>query len=480
MKNNILREEIKSVFLKNIIKLNYVISCNLVGSYLNKKKINLNSDIDIVVIVDSLKKKKFEEIINTVKKKFISSKYFKEYNLYINSSFGPLKYRIKNTLILHLMIYDLKGHLNHTISSPFTCYDWERSNLYEGDKLNTIFPIGNLQFIDFLNARRGIINYLDNLDKLRIEYQIYNFQSNKYSLIKKYKKISEINSQEFIYHIVNNLINNLNKLLMQKNIKINKIKFKILFMEITSNDLKFYETYKSIERTKVSNKPITNLLTKLHIKKTIGFIKKFQIHLDYHLKNSYKVIFMRHAKTKLNNKIFIGQLLDPNIIKIKNNYSKFKNINICFSSPLKRSLETAKKFYRGRIIKDKLLQEINYGLVEGKNIDYLNKTFPLIIKKWSLNKDERFPKGENYYDLNKRINIFLKQQIFKNYDKNILVITHNVFLRTLLGNYFKIKRNIWFKINIKYLDSFEFIILNKKMISNINRKKLLLTYKDIA
>ena len=30
------------------------------------------------------------------------------------------------------MIYDLKSHIEHTIKSLFTCYDWERSKVYLG------------------------------------------------------------------------------------------------------------------------------------------------------------------------------------------------------------------------------------------------------------------------------------------------------------------------------------------------------------
>ena len=48
------------------------------------------------------------------------------------------------------MIYDIKLHKEHVIKSPFTCYDWERSKIYRGDKLKKIFPVKNLQLNDFL------------------------------------------------------------------------------------------------------------------------------------------------------------------------------------------------------------------------------------------------------------------------------------------------------------------------------------------
>ena len=41
------------------------------------------------------------------------------------------------------MIYDIKGHQNHVNESPFTCYDWERSNDFVGLHLKQIFPVGS-------------------------------------------------------------------------------------------------------------------------------------------------------------------------------------------------------------------------------------------------------------------------------------------------------------------------------------------------
>ena len=71
------------------------------------------------------------------------------YNLKINSTFGPLKFDNPNTAVLHLMIYDIKGHQNHVINSPFTCYDWERSRDFVGLHLKQVFPVGRIQFRDF-------------------------------------------------------------------------------------------------------------------------------------------------------------------------------------------------------------------------------------------------------------------------------------------------------------------------------------------
>ena len=50
--------------------------------------------------------------------------------LLINNTFGPLKFNSNKNLVIHLMVYDRTGHIDHVIKSPFTVYDWERSNVY--------------------------------------------------------------------------------------------------------------------------------------------------------------------------------------------------------------------------------------------------------------------------------------------------------------------------------------------------------------
>ena len=85
------------------------------------------------------------------------------------------------------MVYDRKGHIDHVIKSPFTVYDWERSNVYLNKKISEIYKVGSLQFDDFLSARRGLFNYandiklkkylLENIDFLKINIQQINIIS---------------------------------------------------------------------------------------------------------------------------------------------------------------------------------------------------------------------------------------------------------------------------------------------------------------
>ena len=124
------------------------LSITFVGSS-NHKNIENISDIDIIVICNKLTKKYYEKQINKLKnldKKFYKKKFE---NLYINDSFGPLKFNKNGKLVLHVMIYDVDSHKKHVIESPITCLDW---SLYESSygpnlKIFSLFLICKLMIL---------------------------------------------------------------------------------------------------------------------------------------------------------------------------------------------------------------------------------------------------------------------------------------------------------------------------------------------
>ena len=160
------------------------ISVTITGSYSEHFNINKAGDIDIVIICKKLNKKFFDDCIEKIK--IIKNKYFKNKdNLIINNTFGPIKFYTKNTIVFHLMIYDIDTHVKHTINSPFTCYDWERSKIYAGKSLKELSPIYKLQLRDFTEARRSTNEYLSDIIKNRISYREYQFSQKKITLKKK-------------------------------------------------------------------------------------------------------------------------------------------------------------------------------------------------------------------------------------------------------------------------------------------------------
>ena len=114
--------KLKQDIINEYSSLKEIISFTFVGSFLDKENY---SDIDIVIIVKNLNKELFN-ILKSKIKNLNLKKYNIKKNLIINLSFGPLKYDYKKNIVFHLMIYDLEDHIKHTLTSPFTCYDWQR------------------------------------------------------------------------------------------------------------------------------------------------------------------------------------------------------------------------------------------------------------------------------------------------------------------------------------------------------------------
>ena len=64
-------------------------------------------------------------------------------------------------------------------------------------------------------------------------------------------------------------------------------------------------------------------------------------------------------------------------------------------------------------------------------------------------------------------------------NQKYLIITHNVFLRCLIGKFFNISSCDWFKIKINHLDKIKFNKFNNRLVPNISRKTLkkIMNYK---
>ena len=459
--------------LKSLNKNKNSLSVTLTGSYSEHFDPLKAGDIDIIIICKKLNKKFFNECISILKKN--KRKYFGDkYKLIINSTFGPIKFYKKNTIVFHLMIYDLKSHIKHTINSPFTCFDWERSNVYVGKSLKELSPVFNLQFRDFSEARRSTKEYLKDLSKNRISYREYKFKNKKIELIKKYFEIDQLNKRDFIYHIIKFLLINYIKYENQKNLKISRNKIQKKFLEIVKNKFDLSEFNKLILlKTKKEHTSIQEP-KKLAIK----FLNKFDQYIKKQ-KTINNIYFSRHKKTNVKKNIFLGQKLNPNIVEKKNNNEFIKiKFDRCFSSPSLRCRETAKIVAKNKkIITNNLLKEIDYGDAEGLDLKELNKKYPEIINSWKKALDPRFPKGESLKDVNARLKKFIKNKvIFKNF--NYLIITHNVVLRCLIGSIYKINKKEWYKIDINYFDLLEFISKNGRLIGNIDRKKYLNIFKN--
>ena len=191
------------------------------------------------------------------------------------------------------------------------------------------------------------------------------------------------------------------------------------------------------------------------------------------MKKKYLLInFVRHEKTKLNKEgVFLGTRSDPEII---DNYTKKKKdmnyYDYLFISDLKRSKLTSKFFKYKKILQNSLINEIDYGKVDGLNYKMLKKKYPHIIINWKKGKDPRYPDGENTGDVRKRVIKFLKYLKKINNKKKILIITHSFFIRVLLGVILKLDLKKIYKISPKYTQEIQLLKSGKELISNIDRQ----------
>ena len=443
--------------LKKINSLKNTETASVVGSFAENKNIFDIGDLDIVVITKLINIKFINECKSIIRKHNFKIKK----KLKINDTFGPVKYNKNIFFTVHLMIYDIFGHINHSIKSPFTCFDWERKNMYSGKKLSDIYSVNNLQLDDFFYSRRSIINHYNDLKREKISTYSYKFTKKNYSFIYKKVKLNPANRINYCKHIYQHTINNFYKFWFQKNVKLNKSSKKKFWKKIKFSE----ELCNKVEY--LLNKKDPKVINSLKV-----FLDSFFLQLKKIRSTSVQIIFIRHAKTSLNNNTFLSK---RNVGIINFNNKLKKSFDEIFSSPLKRSIQTAKKFKSKKITIDKLLKEINYGDAEGFDINQLKKTYPRIIKNWNLKKDSKFPNGENNSMVALRVKKFIKNLISKvknNKSKKYLVVTHNVFLRSLIGGYFQIHKSEWHKLKIHHLEKFNFILLNGKLISNINRKTL--------
>ncbi len=466
-----LRKKIINRFIVDLRKQEEIVSVTFVGSFIDKNNLNKINDIDLIIVTNRLDKKNFKKYLKLIKK--VNPKKFNigKDKLIINTTFGPLKFNKKESdLVIHLMIYDIEGHINHCIKSPFTVHDWERSNFFYKNKMNDLFPVGILQLRDFIEARRGIENYLKDLIKKKISYREYKFNNKSYQTVLKNINLLKRDKFEFYYHITKNLILNYIKYINQKN--------KLYFFQ--NNDKKIVKYFgKNFYNKHIQNinylfykKENFNFAIENKIDKwMIDFIKDYSNNLNKLSRSAKKVFFFRHEKTKLNDGSFLGQNRNPGIINQKKKIKKQKFSKI-YTSPLKRCVESVKILCKNKIyVSDKNLLEINYGKAEGMSLSSLKKSFPLIKKKWSQKKDLKFPEGESYKDVSIRVKKFINK-LTKVNSNNSCVITHNVFLRVLIGQIFNIPKEKWHKIYIPHLMKLEFTIINNKFYPNIKRDNL--------
>jgi probable phosphoglycerate mutase len=111
-------------------------------------------------------------------------------------------------------------------------------------------------------------------------------------------------------------------------------------------------------------------------------------------------------------------------------------IDVIYSSPLKRTMETAKYISKVKglpIIQRDDLKEINGGLWEGMTWTDLVKVYPEEYTVWEEKPHaHQMPEGESMKGLQQRLINAFSDIIKKEEGKNVCIVTHGTALRTLM------------------------------------------------
>ena len=483
-----LKEFLKKKILGIGQQTSSILSLNIVGSFSDQDEISGISDVDIVIIIDELTKNSYQEILEQFDK--LKEEIETDYSLKvkINNSFGPLKFDDIADVVLHVMVYDLKGHLDHCLMSPFTVLDWERSQLFAKKQLKNVISTFIPQPNQLLNSRRGIETYLDDLNKGVITYRKYEttINKNKIGQITLKKSMKDKDRVEYVYHIMKFMILNFMKIYYSNNVSFSD-QLVEEFFNLTNIDYDYHFFFREMRRRKTKKK---NKITKneiITLKQFLSELKK--AHNRIFFDSSKSIIFVRHAKTSLNKKgVFLGQKNDPpiQIDVFKERIEKLQSIveksQKLYTSPLRRALETAyliNQKSKLEITINHCINEIDYGDLDGMSYDYLTQNFPEIISGWEKKEDIAFPGGEKYSDITERLDSFI-HIINKIEETKIVVVTHNVIMRSIIGKILRIPYWHWYKIEIDNLEDFEVLLLkNGTLYLNLELDKISKIYQKI-
>lgn len=458
---SLIKKQIKNVIVKKLSPISGLNSITFVGSFETSNDISLISDIDIIVIVDKLHIHVFKEIEITANSINGIDFGLEGYNVKLNMTFGPLKFNNEQTVVLHIMVYDIEGHRKHVLESPFTCLDWEYFPAVYGKNLSDIYPSKGVQLEDLVGSRRGLESYLDDLKNQTITYREYDFTTNPYTEKRNIYPIDDRHQKEYSYHILKFLQLNLIKILFQENKKYSITELTSIFSTLKASFKVHSEFLLELHNWKYNNGVVPDKILE-RLEKFINDLSEWLNTLDLP-----QISFFRHGKTKLNDSSFLGVKRDPPILK-EYDYFYQDHFDEVYTSSLKRAFESGKLLSYDKLYQDALLDEIDYGLAEGLTIDELAIKFPNLIQSWKNNEDPKFPEGENQIDVQKRLNTFLRNKILKG---RTAIVTHNVVLRTLLGQVYNQPVHKWFRTNPKHFEAYNFQIFNNILIPKLTKEQ---------
>lgn len=428
-----------------------IVSLSLVGSFADTDDLSAISDIDTIVIVDHLTERNFEGVLGHFRSLEAPLRERFGLALRINSTFGPLKYNEPGTVVFHVMVYDVAGHIVHCRKSPFTCFDWQRSETYAGIPLRGLHPVRRLMPGHFLGARRGVQEYLRDYERGAVSYRLYRFADGEAREETAEKPMDAKDRQEFAFHILRFVMANFLKMMDGSNTRPSYDELLERFLSwfpALARDLPGW-FWTLNDRKRENRFPDSDPALDAFVRK---FLEDFEAGFRVHFPESGAVKVVRHFRTGLNDgRTFLGRRSDPGLLPSPTPPATLPGIAAVHASPALRARDTA------RLLAPKvtpqvtpLLHEIDYGEAEGRDAEWLAEQHPGVTSAWAAGADPRLPGGENHADVCARIDAFLADLPATGPAGDTLVVTHNVWIRCLLGRLLDIEPRHWFRLAVPH------------------------------
>jgi ribonuclease H / adenosylcobalamin/alpha-ribazole phosphatase len=467
-----LKAEITAALWRVIEKYDWALSATLTGSFLIGDGLQGISDIDFVVIVEHLDAQRFETLNKACEDALQPVVERGGYGLRINPTLGPLKFNDQRTAVLHLMLYSRQAHVDHVVSSPFTCFDWQRSLEFRKRSMADVYPVFALQPRHFLGARRSVRDYLKDYRAGVVSYRELICNASGYREERREKAMTVRDRHEFAYHILRFLMQNLMKLLQRRNETQEGeplVRDYLQAFPLDADDVqRLYAELAAKKRALDFSWPVPDLDRRLE-----SFVANFESQFrKTFFTEATRHMVIRHAPTAFNGvttsggRRFLGrtnpeiEAIDETEIATLCDQIPAEHVTAGFVSPLLRCQETyellAARLSLPAATIDNRLMELSYGQCEGMSVSVAQKTHADLFAAWQRGEDPAFPGGESTADVTRRALAFVDDR-WPAADGATITCTHNVVLRTLIGHALNVPMQSWFRLQIPHLQPLVFV-----------------------
>jgi len=131
-----------------------------------------------------------------------------------------------------------------------------------------------------------------------------------------------------------------------------------------------------------------------------------------------------------------------------------ENISAVYSSGLRRAIETAQIVAAALQLDIQTIDalgEIDFGDFEGMTYEDIQRHYPQEFEHWMRRPAQiRFPNGENFTDLDKRVNGALDLLLSRHRNESIAIVAHSGVIRLLLGQALSMPDDQIFRLSQRY------------------------------